>query len=233
MKIAIIGGGSAYAPGLVKAFAEEVEAFHGAELALMDVAERELDVVARLSRRLVEPAGMRVTATTEQERALDGATHVLTTFRQGGLAARALDERLPLELGVIGQETIGPGGFLFALRTLPVMRAITDDLARLAPDARLVNYANPTQIVAEAVHRHTKVKVVAICDQADDDRVHISAALDLAPSDVELEAYGVNHATWSSHVRIQGRMALRACDASSGACSNAATSALARNANSC
>jgi len=204
MKIAIIGGGSAYAPGLLQAFAAEGSAFEGYELALMDVAERELDVVARLGTRLVEGTGLRVTATRDRERALDGATFVLTTFRQGGLEARAKDERLPLELGVIGQETIGPGGFLFAMRTLPVMRAISDELARLSPDARLVNYANPTQIVAEAVHRHTNLDVIAICDQADDDRVHIAQALDLAPSDIELEAYGVNHATWSSHVRIEG-----------------------------
>ena len=204
MKIAIVGGGSAYAPGLVAAFAERAHAFDGAELFLMDVAEAELDIVARLSRRLLERTSLTVRASTDRIEAIDGATHVLTTFREGGLDARERDETVPLAHGVVGQETVGPGGFFFATRTIPVVKAVTDEIRAWAPGATLVNYANPTQIVAEAVQRHTDVPVVAICDQADDDRVHIAHALDLAPHEVELEAYGVNHATWSSRVAIQG-----------------------------
>ena len=204
VKIAILGGGSAYAPGLVAAFAERAAAFDGAELFLMDVAAAELEIIERLARRLLEGTTLSVRASTDRLAALDGATHVLTTFREGGLDARERDETVPLAHGVVGQETIGPGGFFFATRTLPVIRAVTEEMRTWAPEALLVNYANPTQIVAEAVQRHTDVPVVAICDQADDDRTHIAAALDLAPHEVELEAYGVNHATWSSHVRIEG-----------------------------
>jgi 6-phospho-beta-glucosidase len=204
VKIAIIGGGSAYAPGLLQAFAAEAGHFGDAELALMDVAAQELDVVHRLGVRLVEGTGLRVSATTDRVRALDGADLVLTTFREGGMEARALDERVPLAFGVIGQETIGPGGFFFAMRTLPVMRAIADDLRRWAPDATVVNYTNPTQIVAEAMARYTDVPCIAICDQTDDDRVHLAAALGLPPEQIELESIGLNHATWSTVCRIEG-----------------------------
>ncbi|MEX2502056.1 MAG: hypothetical protein WD336_06745, partial [Trueperaceae bacterium] len=204
MKIAIIGGGSAYAPGLVQAFAQEADAFDGAELALMDVAEEELDVVARLAERLVEGTGLRVSATTERVRAIDGADVVLTTFRQGGLAARHHDEAVPLRFGVLGQETIGPGGFFFAMRTLPVVRRITEEMTSWAPGATLLNYANPTQIVAEAVTRRSSVRCIALCDQADDDRVHLAHALGVDPHVIELEAVGLNHATWSTHCRIEG-----------------------------
>jgi 6-phospho-beta-glucosidase len=204
MKIAIIGGGSAYAPGLLQAFAAEADAFAGTELALMDVAEPELDVVRRLGERLLEGTGLRVSATSDRVKAVEGARFVLTTFRQGGLAARHLDERVPLEHGVIGQETIGPGGFFFAMRTVPVVRALVDELTRWAPDATIVNYSNPTQIVAEAVRRYSTVPCLAICDQTDDDRVHIAEALGVGPHEIELEATGLNHATWSTHCRIQG-----------------------------
>jgi len=204
VKFAIVGGGSAYAPGLVAAFAERADAFDGAELFLMDVAEAELEIVARLSQRLLARTSLTVRASTDRIEAIDGATHVLTTFREGGLDARERDETVPLAHGVVGQETVGPGGFFFATRTIPVIKAVTDEIRAWAPGATLVNYANPTQIVAEAVQRHTDVPVVAICDQADDDRVHIAHALGLAPHEVELEAYGVNHATWSSRVAIQG-----------------------------
>jgi 6-phospho-beta-glucosidase len=204
VKIAIVGGGSAYAPGLLQAFAAEASAFAGAELALMDVAAPELEVVHRLGRRLLEGTGLRLSATTDRLRALEGADFVLTTFREGGLPARHLDESVPLEFGVIGQETIGPGGFFFAMRTLRVMRAIADELAAWAPAAVVVNYANPTQIVAEAMSRHTSVRCVAICDQTDDDRVHLAAALGVAPADVELESVGLNHATWSTACLVEG-----------------------------
>lgn len=204
MKIAIIGGGSAYAPGLVQAFAADATAFGGAELALMDVAATELGIVQRLAARLVEGTGLRVSATTDRARAIEGADVVLTTFRQGGLAARHLDESVPLEFGVIGQETIGPGGFFFAMRTLPVMRAIASEVEAHAPGALIVNYTNPTQIVAEALTRFTGVRSVAICDQTDDDRVHLAAALGIAPSQIDLRSRGVNHATWSSDCRIDG-----------------------------
>lgn len=204
MKIAIIGGGSAYAPGLVQAFANEAAAFEGAELALMDVAEDELRVVARLAERLVEGTGLRVSATVDRLRALDGADVVLTTFREGGLAGRHHDEAVPLRFGVLGQETIGPGGFFFAMRTLSVVRRIAEEMSRWAPGATLLNYANPTQIVAEAVTRYTDVRCIAICDQSDDDRVHLAHALDLDPHAIELESVGLNHATWSTRFRIEG-----------------------------
>lgn len=204
MKIAIVGGGSAYAPGLLQAFGAEAAAFPGAELALHDAAARELAIVHALGTRLLEGTGLRLSATTERRRALEGADLVLTTFREGGLPARHLDERVPLAFGVIGQETIGPGGFFFAMRTLGVMRAIADDLAVVAPDAVIVNYTNPTQIVAEAMARFTRVPTLAICDQTDDDRVHLAAALGIAPSAIELTSVGLNHATWSVRCAIEG-----------------------------
>ena len=204
MKIAIIGGGSAYAPGLLQAFAADANAFPGAELALMDIAADELAIVHRLGSRLLEGSGLRLSATTDRLRALDGADFVLTTFREGGLRARHLDERVPLAFGLVGQETIGPGGFFFAMRTLPVMRAICDELERYAPHATIVNYTNPTQIVAEAVTRFTRVRCVSICDQSDDDRVHLAAALGLSPTAIELESVGLNHATWSTTCTIEG-----------------------------
>ncbi len=207
-KLTIVGGGSAYAPGLLKAFAAEADAFEGFEFVLMDLHERELRIVEALGRRLLDGTGITLRATTDRRDAIAGADFVLTTFRQGGLEARHLDESVPLQFGVIGQETIGPGGFFFAMRTLPVMRDIAAEMAELAPSAVLINYSNPTQIVAEAITRHTDVTCVAICDQTDDDRSHLAQALGLAPTEIELEGVGLNHATWSTKALIRGEDAL-------------------------
>lgn len=221
VKIAIIGGGSAYAPGLLNAFIQQADAFPGAELALMDIAAEELDVVRRLGRRLAEAAGadLRITASTRREAALADADYVLTSFRHGGFEARHQDETIPVAHGTIGQETVGAGGFFFAMRTLPVIQAITGEMRRLAPQAVLVNYTNPTQIVAEAVQHFTDVPVVSLCDQSSGDLDDILGALGEARSPaVAFESVGLNHATWSTRFRLAGgddgvQRMNQACDA--------------------
>lgn len=218
VKIAIIGGGSAYAPALIRSFIEQATAFAGAELALMDIAATELDIVHRLAVRMARSAGanLRITAYTDQQAAVAGADYVLTTFRQGGFEARHQDERIPLQFGVIGQETIGPGGFFFALRTLPVIKKLIADIEALAPGAVLVNYTNPTQIVAEAVTHFSHVPCISICDQSRDDLHNILQALALQPTSVTFESIGLNHATWSTRFEIDGEdgvaLMIRECE---------------------
>lgn len=204
VKIAIIGGGSAYAPGLVNAFIQHAEDFAGAELALMDIAETELDIVYRLCKRMVEYADVDLTITkhSEQQSAIQCADYVLTTFRQGGFEARAQDELIPLKYDIIGQETIGPGGFFFAMRTLAVIKRILADMEAYAPDAVLINYTNPTQIVAEAVTHFSDIPCISICDQTNDDQHKLLHAMDIQPEHVILESIGFNHATWSTRFEI-------------------------------
>ena len=205
-KIAIIGGGSAYAPGLINAFIQHAADFDGVELALMDIAAPELDIVHQLSCRMAEAAGANLTITrhTEQQSAIQSADYVLTTFRQGGFEARQQDETIPLKYGIIGQETIGPGGFFFAMRTLPVIRSILADIKQYAPDAVLVNYTNPTQIVAEAVTHFSDIPCISICDQTSDDKHKILHAMNIEPESVVIESVGLNHATWSTKFTIDG-----------------------------
>lgn len=115
LKIAIIGGGSAYAPGLLHAVIQKAAAFPGAQLALMDIAAKELDIVVRLDQKMAAAAkaNLVITAANSQQEAIQDADFVLTTFRQGGFEMRHLDEAIPLKYNLIGQETIGPGGFFF------------------------------------------------------------------------------------------------------------------------
>lgn len=206
-KITVIGGGSAYAPGILNAFIQHAEDFADFEIMLMDVAEEPLAIVHALGQRMVESAGvdLRILATTRQKEAVANAAYVLSTFRQGGFEARRLDESIPLRFGIIGQETIGPGGFFFAMRTLPVIKSLLVDIKAAAPGAMLINYTNPTQIVAEAVTHFSDVPIISICDQTRADQENLRQALDLAEGQISLDSIGLNHATWSTAFTIEGQ----------------------------
>jgi len=146
-----------------------------------------------------------LTATSERRTAVSGADFVLTSFRQGGFEARHQYETISLKYNVIGQETLGPGGFFFAIRTLSVIKALIEDIKELAPQAVLVNYTNPTQIVAEAVTHFSKVPCISICDQSSEDKQNIRKALNLPQAVIDLEAVELNHATSSTRFEIDGQ----------------------------
>jgi 6-phospho-beta-glucosidase len=112
-------------------------------------------------------ANLVVTSTTELVQALGGATFVLTNFRPGGLEGLRLDEVIPSKYGVIGQETTGPGGAFFALRSIPQVLHLCQCMEDVCPQAWMINYVNPTNFVADAVRRESDVKCVAICDGGD------------------------------------------------------------------
>ena len=85
-------------------------------------------------------------------------------FGQGGFAARVHDERIPLNHGVIGQETQGPGGFFMALRAIAVLQQVCAEMEEACPAARIYNYTNPVNIVAQAIAEHSPIEVVSLCE---------------------------------------------------------------------
>src|SRR5690606_10296190 len=140
-------------------------------------------------------------AHTDLKAAVDGASYVFTTFRPGGLAARHLDESIPLKYGVVGQETAGPGGFLMALRSVPVLLEIA---SLTGPDAWIVNYTNPTNIVTDAIARTTGARIIGLCDQAIGDTEMWAELLGLPFEGLEADWAGLNHATWAQRLRLDG-----------------------------
>jgi len=205
-RIAIIGGGSAYMPGLAFSFARESERFAGASLVLHDIDPEALDVQARLTASILRAraAALEVAATTELDRALDGADFVLTTFRPGGLDARHRDESIPPEYGVIGQETTGPGGLAMAMRSIPALLEIAAGMRRAAPGALMLNYTNPVQLVTDALVRHGGIDVLGLCDQHRGEIAFLAGLIGADPHEMETDIWGTNHLTWTRAVRVSG-----------------------------
>ena len=204
LKIAVVGGGSTYTPELIDGFVRYYDELPIREIYLQDIDAERLGVVGGLAQRMVAERGIPVTLTTERAEALDGADFVLTQLRVGGMAARALDERIPLKYGVLGQETTGPGGFAKALRTVPVMLEIARDIERYAPGAWLINFTNPSGLVTQALLNYSNVRAIGLCNVPINMQRHIAQALDVEPERVELDYVGLNHLSWVRHVYLDG-----------------------------
>ncbi len=199
IRLAYIGGGSTRAPGTVAALIVRGAAFAGSEVVLVDLDSDHLAIVERLGRRMADVRGidLRIRSTTDRREGIRDADVVLASFRPGGFEARALDERIPLAHGVVGQETQGPGGFFMALRSIHVFREFVSDIESLAPGAVLINYTNPVNVVSEAITHHSAVTTISLCEGPLIFPPGAVRSAGLDPARLHAVLVGLNHTGWT------------------------------------
>lgn len=211
IRIAVLGGGSSYAPELMDGIIQKWEEgeFHAEEIVLVDVPQGRdrMETVAAFSRRMIAKRNMpcRLETAVERRAALDGASFVISQIRVGGMKARQRDEHIPLGHGVIGQETTGPGGFANALRTIPVCLEIARDIREVNPDAWLMNFSNPSGLVTEALLKYGDVKTFGLCNVPIGIRMGIAKALQVESSRVSVDASGLNHLSFITGIYVDGK----------------------------
>lgn len=203
LKIVTIGGGSSYTPELMEGFINRADRLDIKEIWLVDIeaGKEKLEIVGAMAKRMVKASGldMEVHLTLDRREALKDADFVTTQFRVGLLDARIKDERIPAKYGVIGQETNGPGGIFKALRTIPVILDIIDDMRELCPDAWLINFTNPAGMVTEAAIRVGGwKKTVGLCNvPIGSTRLnHEALGLDPEKNELFIKYAGLNHFHW-------------------------------------
>jgi 6-phospho-beta-glucosidase len=211
MKLAIIGGGSTYTPELVDGFARLRAELPLTELALVDPSTERLDAVGAISRRIFAKQGHPglIHTTGNLEEGVDGADAVLFQLRIGGQAARNVDETLPLDFCCVGQETTGAGGLAKALRTVPVVLDLAERVRAVAPEARIVDFTNPVGIVTRAL-LDAGHDAVGLCNVAINFQRQFAAHQGVAPDQVTLDHFGLNHLTWIRGVQVDGKEVLPA-----------------------
>jgi 6-phospho-beta-glucosidase len=209
LKIATIGGGSSYTPELVEGFIKRYDELPVSELWLVDIeaGKEKMEIVGNLAKRMVEKAGLpiKIHLTLDRRAALRDADFVTTQFRVGLLEARAKDERIPLNYGVLGQETNGPGGLFKGLRTIPVILDICKDMEELCPNAWLINFTNPAGMVTEAVLRYSTIKkVVGLCNVPIGIEMGVAKLLEVDHSRIRIDFAGLNHMVYGLDVYLDG-----------------------------
>lgn len=207
MKLTFIGAGGARTPLVLQSILQRQHDVPLSEVCLMDIDSERLDLMRLASKPRLAGGhpSFQVTWTTDPHQAIEGSDFIVMTFRVGQMPSRVIDEQVPLKYGVLGQETTGPGGCAMALRTIPVLLEYVELIRRLAPNAWLLNFANPSGMLTEAVTRVAGFqRAVGICDDPAAMIRIAAAALGVPAQHVFPEYFGLNHLGWLRGLYLNG-----------------------------
>lgn len=206
-KIVLVGGGSTWTPGILKAMTTHLKQFPLEKITLYDIDEERQKVIGEFAKILFkeEAPDVKVSYTTDEKEAYTDVDFVFCQMRTGGFEMRDKDEKIPLQHGVIGQETCGPGGFAYGLRSIRDMEKMVKSVRRFSPDAWILNYTNPAAIVALALDKifPKEDKVLNICDQPVNLLRSFASLIDFDANDFEPVYFGLNHYGWFTHLYDQ------------------------------
>ena len=209
MKIVIIGAGSTvFTPGLIADLTGS-QYLSDTTVALVDVNAQAAETMARYAERVARERGvsLRVGHASDRRAVLSGADFVTVTIAVGGVRAWERDVRIPEAHGVwqtVG-DSVGPGGVFRALRHVPELVEIAQDMEELCPDAWLFNYTNPLTPLVRAVHKTGPIKAVGLCHGVLHTREAIAHDLGISPAKLSLTAAGLNHLAWVLDLRHEGQ----------------------------
>ncbi len=182
------------------------------ELALVDIDPVTLDAVNRLVQKMLAFKGISfpITSTTNRREVLPGADFVVTTIAVGGRRGWEVDVQVPRKHGIyqpVG-DTVMPGGISRAMRMIPQMVAIAEDVAELCPDAYFLNYSNPMTAICRAVRVKTGVPVIGLCHGVHYVEGLLAGFLGVPESSISTLGVGLNHLTFLTRIFCDGKDAM-------------------------
>lgn len=199
--IVFVGGGSTYTPDMMEMLCLVKERFPVGKLVLYDIDKERQDVIGAYGEVLFReyyPELEEYVYTTDKKVAFTDIDFAFVQIRAGGLKMREYDEKIPLKYGVIGQETCGPGGFAYGMRSVVAMKELVEDIRKYSKEAWILNYSNPAALVAEACKRWfaDDHRIINICDMPIDIMDVFVPLSGRKRIDVEPRYFGLNHFGW-------------------------------------
>lgn len=198
--ITVAGGGSTFTPGIVLMLLEENYRFPIRKIMFYDNDKERQEIVAKACEIYLKENAPDIEFgyTTDPETAFTDTDFVLAHIRVGKYAMRELDEKIPLKYGVVGQETCGPGGIAYGMRSITGVIEILDYMEKYSPNAWMLNYSNPAAIVAEATRvLRPNSKIINICDMPVDLEEKMASMVGLkSRKEMQVGYYGLNHFGW-------------------------------------
>jgi 6-phospho-beta-glucosidase len=204
-RIAILGGSSVYIPELILSIISHN--LNVKEVVLIGREGPKLKLVAGFCQRLLNKSGFPCTiiATTDPAEGVAGAKYTVNHIRVGGMQARVRDEKLPPKQGMIGDESLGAGGFANAMRTLPVVLDLAARIVEVNPETTFINLTNPMGVCVEALTKHSKLNVIGVCDLPGVYVKKMAELLRVDIADLTVDYIGLNHMGWIQDIKVEGR----------------------------
>lgn len=198
--IVIAGGGSTFTPGIVLMLLENLDRFPIRQIKFYDNDEERQDIVADACEVIIREKApdIKFVKTTDPEEGFSDVDFVMAHIRVGKYKMREMDEKIPLKYDVVGQETCGPGGMSYGMRSIGGVLELVDYMEKYSPDAWMLNYSNPAAIVAEATRKlRPNAKILNICDMPISIENLMVKILGMnSRKDLNVRYYGLNHFGW-------------------------------------
>ena len=202
--IVIVGGGSTWTPGILKALTKHQDKLSLKKVVLYDIDEKRQGTIGEFGEILFkeEYPEAEFSYTTNKEEAYKDVDFVFCQMRTGGYPMREKDEHIPLSMGIIGQETCGPGGFAYGIRSIKDMVEMVNEVRKYSPDAWILNYTNPAAIVAYALKKvfPNDDRIINICDQPVNLMRSYGRLLGRSYENWEPVYFGLNHFGWFTNI---------------------------------
>ena len=208
MKLAVIGGGSTYTPELIDGVIKRHARLPITHIHLVDIEPTKLEIIAAFAKRMIAAAQLDIEVEfgTDLRTGVRGSSFVVSQFRVGTQAARHRDELLGRKFGLVGQETVGVGGFAKALRTIPVALNVARTIAEEAPHAILLNFTNPAGLITQTIIQEVpQLTTIGLCNVPWNTRIEVAEAMGVPADQVSFDYIGLNHLSWIRGVEVNGK----------------------------
>ena len=203
--IVVAGGGSTFTPGIVLMLLDNLDKFPIRQIKFYDNDAERQEIIAKACDVIIKEKApdINFVYTTDPETAFTDVDFVMAHIRVGKYAMREKDEKIPLKHGVLGQETCGPGGIAYGMRSIGGVIELVDYMEKYSPNAWMLNYSNPAAIVAEATRRlRPNSKILNICDMPIGIELRMAEMLGLeSRKDMVIRYFGLNHFGWWTDIR--------------------------------
>ena len=203
--IVIAGGGSTYTPEIILMLLDNLDRFPLRTIKLYDNDENRQNKLAKACEILIKEKDPSISfvATTNPQIAYTDVDFCLAHIRVGQLPMRELDEKIPLKYSVVGQETCGPGGVAYGMRSIAGVLENIDYMEKYSPNCWMLNYSNPAAIVAEATRRfRPHSRIINICDMPIGMENNMAKIAGLSSrKDMDVRYYGLNHFGWYTSIK--------------------------------
>ena len=203
--IVVAGGGSTFTPGIVLMLLDNLDKFPIRQIKFYDNDAERQEIIAKACDVIIKEKApdINFVYTTDPETAFTDVDFVMAHIRVGKYAMREKDEKIPLRHGVLGQETCGPGGIAYGMRSIGGVIELVDYMEKYSPNAWMLNYSNPAAIVAEATRRlRPNSKILNICDMPIGIELRMAEMLGLeSRKDMVIRYFGLNHFGWWTDIR--------------------------------